>query len=259
MAITRGRDVDPRDAHAVLISESAAKAFWPNEDPIGRQVEFRFTPGVRWDIVGVVRDIKFVGLDEATPMPAAFQWSSERPWTALSFVARTAGPPEAAGPSLAAVVRDLDPEQPVGLIQTMDERIAATTASRRLEMDILAVFAALAATLAGVGLFSVLAHAVRGRAREIAVRTALGAPASAVIRLVVVEGLVPTAGGVLAGLAGGVLLGPVLRTLVFGIGAFDPMTYAFAAAALTVIAGLAGIAPALRAARLDPLKMLREE
>jgi len=257
--VLRGRDVDARDANAVVVSESAAKTFWPGADPIGQQMQFKFTPGVTFDVVGIVRDIRLESLDSDSAMPTVYQWLRERPWSSLTFAVRTAGPPANATPAALSAIEDLDPNQAVRDVATMADRVATTTAPRRFELDLLGTFAVLAVLLAGVGLFSVLAHAVRGRAREIAVRSALGASTAEIVRMVVVEGLKPTLGGLAAGLVIAWSLGPVLKTLIFGIGAFDPATYAAGAAALLAVSCLAAIVPAWRAAHLDPLKVLREE
>jgi predicted permease len=257
--LVRGRDVDAHDANAVVVSESAARTFWPGADPIGQQMQFKFTPDVTFDVVGIVRDIRLESLDSDNAMPTVYQWMRERPWSSLTFVARTAWPIASTTPAALSAIEDLDPNQAVRDIATMTDRVAATTAPRRFELDLLGTFAVLAVALAGIGLFSVLAHAVRGRSREIAVRSALGASTAEIVRMVVVEGLKPTLGGLAAGLVIAWSLGPVLKSVLFGIGAFDPPTYAAGAAALIAVSCAAAIVPARRAAHLDPLKVLREE
>jgi putative ABC transport system permease protein len=222
-------------------------------------MQFKFTPGVIFDVVGVVRDIRLESLDSDSAMPTVYQWMRERPWSSQTFVVRTAGPPASATPAALGAIEDLDPNQAVRDVATMADRVAATTAPRRFELDLLGTFAVLAVVLAGVGLFSVLAHAVRGRSREIAVRSALGASTLEIVGMVVIEGLKPTLGGLAAGLIIAWSVGPVLKTLIFGIGTFDLATYAAGAAALLVVSCGAAIVPAWRAAHLDPLKVLREE
>jgi putative ABC transport system permease protein len=255
----RGRDVDAHDPHAVLVSAAAARAFWPNADPLGQHLQFKFTPGVTWDVVGIVGDVKLQGLDTTGSDAVAYQWRAQRPWTFGIFVARTIGPPAGLAASLRRVIHDVDPNQAVRDVSTMEDAIGATMAARRFEEQVLGVFAIVALLLAAAGLYSVLAHATRGQAREIAVRTALGASAADIIRMVAAEGAIPAIGGIAVGLGGAVLLGPVLKTLVFGVGALDPLTFASVAGILLVVAGLAGIAPAYRAVRLDPVRVLRDE
>ena len=257
--LVRGRDVGAHDASAVVISESAARTFWPGVDPIGQQMQFTFTPGVTFDVVGIVRDIRLESLDSDNAMPTVYQWMRERAWSFLTFVVRTAGPATDTTPAALNAIEELDPNQAVRDVATMTDRVATTMAPRRFELDLLGTFAVLAVALAGIGLFSVLAHAVRGRAREIAVRSALGASTAEIVRMVLVEGLKPTLGGLAAGLVIASSFGPVLKTLIFGIGTFDPATYAAGAAALLVVSCGAAIVPAWRAAHLDPLKVLREE
>jgi predicted permease len=257
--IVRGRDVEPRDPFAIVISESAARTYWPGADPIGQQLRFKFTPGATFDVVGVVADVRMEALDRDEATPTVYQWSREREWSNLTFVIRTAGAPAASTSAAVGVVQALDPDQSVQSIETLADRLTALTAPRRFEMDLLTMFAVVALALAGIGLFSVLAHAVRGRAREIAVRSALGASAIQVMSMVVREGLWPTIGGLAVGLVAALLLGPLLKSLTFGIQTFDPATYAGGTAVLLVVSCLAAVVPAWRAAHLDPLKVLREE
>jgi putative ABC transport system permease protein len=257
--LIRGRDLDAHDAHAVLISATAARAFWPGQDPLGHRLNFTFTPGVTWDVVGIVGDVKLEGLDSTASAAAAYQWQSERPWTFEIFVARTTGPPAQMAAPILRVMHGIDPDLSARDVSTMDERMAATTASRRFEEDLLALFALVALVLAAAGLYSVLAHLVRGRAREIAVRSALGAGVPDVLRMVLVEAAKPTLGGLVLGLAGSLLLAPVLKTLVFGVTTFDPTTLAAVMLVMLVVAVVAGVGPAYRAVRLDPVKVLRDE
>jgi putative ABC transport system permease protein len=257
--LLRGRDLDAHDAHAVLMSATAARAFWPDQDPLGQRLNFTFTPGVTWDVVGIVGDVKLEGLDSTASAAAAYQWQSERPWTFEIFVARTTGPPAQMAAPILRVIHGIDPDLSARDVSTMDETMAATTAHRRFEENLLALFALVALVLAAAGLYSVLAHLVRGRAREIAVRSALGAGMADVLRMVLVEAAKPTLGGLVLGLAGSLLLAPVLKTLVFGVTTFDPTTLAAVMLVMLVVAVVAGVGPAYRAVRLDPVKVLRDE
>ena len=257
--VVRGRDVDPDDPFSVVVSESAARTFWPGADPIGQRMQFKFTPDATFDVVGVVADVRLADLDRDAATPTVYQWARVRPWRSLTFVVRTSGSPDATTSAAVGAIAAIDRDQAVRDVQTMASRVAAVTAPQRFEMDLLAAFAMLALTLAGIGLFSVLAHAVRGRAREIAVRSALGASAAQVTGMVVAEGLTPTLGGLAVGLVAALLLGPLLKSLTFGIQTFDPATYAMGTAVLLAVSCLAAVVPAWRAAHLDPLKVLREE
>ena len=257
--IVRGRDVAPDEPFSVEVSESAARTFWPGADPIGQRMQFKFTPDATFDVVGVVADVRLVDLDRDAATPTVYQWARERPWRSLTFVVRTAAAPDSTTSAAVGAIAALDRDQAVRDVQTMASRVAAVTAPQRFEMDLLMTFAGLALVLAGIGLFSVLAHAVRGRAREIAVRSALGASAAQVTGMVVAEGLAPTLTGLAAGLVAALLLGPLLKSLTFGIQTFDPATYAAGTAVLLVVSCLAAVVPAWRAAHLDPLKVLREE
>jgi predicted permease len=257
--LLRGRDVSPRDAHAVLVSNAAARAFWPGADPLGQHLQFQFTPGVTWDVVGVVGDVQLQGLESTSQAAVAYQWEAERSWTAAVFVARTGGPPAGAAEPMRRAIHALDPDQAVRDVSTMDETIAATLATRRVEEQLLGVFAVVAILLAAAGLYAVLAQTVRGRSREIAVRMALGATSASTVGMIVAEGALPTVLGVVVGIVGSALLVPVLKTMVFGVQAFDPLTLASVAGIMLAVAALAGLAPAYRAVRLDPVRILREE
>lgn len=204
-------------------------------------------------------DVKLEGLDSTASAAAAYQWQSERPWTFEIFVARTTGPPAQMAAPILRVMHGIDPDLSARDVSTMDETIAAITASRRFEEDVLALFALVALVLAAAGLYSVLAHLVQGRAREIAVRSALGASVADVVRMVLVEAAKPTLGGLAIGLAGSLLLAPVLKTLVFGITTFDPTTIGVVTVVMLAVAVVAGVGPAYRAVRLDPVKVLRDE
>jgi putative ABC transport system permease protein len=257
--LLRGRDVDPHDAHAVVVSQAAVRAFWPTQDPLGQQLTFAFAPGAIWDVVGVAGDVKLGGIDAVGMTATVYQWQAERPWTYAVFVVRTSGSPADMTGPLERAIHDIDPDQPVRQVSTMDDTVALTTASRRFEEQVLTLFAGIALLLAGAGLYSVLAHAVRGRAREIAVRTALGAHPASIVRLVLLEAATPTLGGLVVGLGSAALLTPALNTLVFGVGAFDTLTLASVSILIFFVACLAGLAPAYRAARLDPVRVLRDE
>jgi ABC-type antimicrobial peptide transport system permease subunit len=157
------------------------------------------------------------------------------------------------------VIRGIDPEQPVGEIKTMMQARDRQLTPQRLSALLLALFAAVALLLAALGIYSVLSYIVRGWTREIGIRTALGARQADVLRLVILESMVPTLVGIVAGTFAALASARAMQTLVFGIGPSDPLTMAGAGATLTLVALTASAVPAYRAIRLDPAKVLRAE
>jgi putative ABC transport system permease protein len=190
-------------------------------------------------------------------MPTVYEYTQERPWSSMALVVRTLVPPSSLAQSASAVVRGIDPEQPVEEIRTMDDVLDETLASQRFSALLLALFAGVALALASVGIYSVLSYIVRGRSHEIGIRTALGARAGDVVRMVVVEGMTPALIGIAAGTIGALASGKLLQKLVFGVSASDPLTLVAVAATLALVALLASLIPAYRATRLDPIEVLR--
>jgi putative ABC transport system permease protein len=256
--LLRGRDVADGDRDVILVSRAAAKLLWDADDPIGRRVTLPLeSKTVLRQVVGIVGDVKQGDLAD-TASPTIYEYTRERPWATLSLVIRTSVPPASLSEQAVAVVHTIDPEQPVRDVQTMDEVLDATVAPQRFSALLMGLFAAVAVTLACVGIYSVLSYVVRGRSREIGIRTALGARTADVVGLVVVEGMAPALLGIVVGMVGAAGSARLLETLVFGISASDPLTLAAAGVVLAIIALGACLVPAFRASRLDPLTALRE-
>ena len=253
-----GRDFRENDGAAVLISESMAKQFWPNENPIGRHMKFTFTPENNWEVIGVVGDVKTGDLTES-PRATVYQCSNRLRGGYMTLVTRTSGDPVAFVKSITDAIHEIDNEQPVQNVQSMDELIASTLTSERLGAILLGAFAALAVVLAGVGIYGVLSYAVRGRTREIGIRTALGADAGDIVRLVLIEGMKPALVGIVAGVAGAFSLTRVMTRLVYGVSPSDPSTFAAVAVLFVAVAMVASTLPAYRASKVDPLTTLRDE
>jgi predicted permease len=253
------RDSDRLNAPpVVLISAAMAKRFWPGEDAIGRRLTLTFYPGVSREVVGVVADVKLRGLDVTQPVEAIYVpfGQMSRGW--MSVVVRTETPPQSLASAVRRAVRETDPEQPILELKTMEEHLGESLAHQNFSMRLLSVFAGLALLLAAVGIYSVLAYGVRRRKREIAIRMALGADRSAVVRLIVAQGMRPALLGLVIGAGGALALGSAMRSLVFGVTSRDPATFAFVAALLAVVALAACALPALRAARVQPNEALQE-
>jgi putative ABC transport system permease protein len=168
-------------------------------------------------------------------------------------------PPTTLAQPVVAAILAIDPEQPIVDIRTMVQVLDDKLTPQRFSALLLGVFAGVALLLAAVGIYSVLSYIVRGRSREIGIRTALGARTSDVLRLVIVEGMSPALVGVAAGTIAALASAKVMRTLVFGVSASDPLTLTVVGATLAVVALMASLVPAYRALRLDPVKVLRAD
>lgn len=272
--LLRGRMINQADnaqAHSVIvISESMAKRFWPNEDPIGKHLTLTFSPNQVREIVGVIGDVKQYGLDVVDPVATLYsplaqmappKDSAYGDWSSfpLSLVVRTNQDAKNMVSAVTNAVHEVDATAPVLDVMTMDDLIDDSLSQHRFNMLLLTGFAGLALLLAGVGIYSVLSYSVRRRVREIGIRMALGAQVSQVLRLIVIQGMKPTLIGLAIGLAGAFALGRVLATITFGISATDIATYAAVSALLIGTGLLASIIPAQRASRVDPIRTLHEE
>ncbi len=239
----------------VMISRAMAERFWPGEDPLGQRItlgdEALFT------VVGVVGDIRRKGLDlPADPMV----YLHYRQFTIPFFHLFARGTSGAAflGDARAAVLA-LDPELPLGAVQTVADMRAVSVAAPRFRTVLLGLFAGLGLALAAVGLFGVVSDGAGRRSRELGIRMALGAERRQILRLVLVDGLRLSAWGAGLGLLASLALGRVIASFLFGVDATDPLTLASVVAVLLGVAGLASYLPARRASRLDPVLAIRSE
>jgi predicted permease len=255
--VMRGRDVADNDVEVMLVSRAAAKLLWGDADPVGRHVtlplESRTTVK---QVIGIVGDVKQGELSQPAA-PTVYEFTREHEWRGLALVLNTSVPPSSVAQAATAAIHEIDAAQPVEDVRTMEAVVDETLASQRFSTLLLGLFAAVALALAAVGIYSVLSYIVRGRSREIGIRTALGAQAGDVVRLVVFEGMTPALVGIAAGAAGALVSAKVLEKLVFGVSASDPLTLATVAGTLALVALLASIVPAYRASRVDPLAVLR--
>ncbi len=264
--LRRGRGLgegDTRDAPPVaVVNESFAARVFPGEDPLGRRVRIGVGTGEgdpdTFEIVGVVGDVHHRSLGRAME-PEVYVPQAQHAWPWAVVVVRTTGDPQALAPAVRGEVGRLDPELAVIATATMRERLAASLAAPRFVASLLSLFAAVAAPLAGIGLYGVLATAVARRAGEIGVRMALGARVRDVLRLVVGEAARMAGAGIAAGVVAAIGLTRLMAALLFGVGPRDPRTFLAVAATLFTIALAAALVPAWRAARIDPAAALRRE
>ena len=256
--VLRGRDILESDADVLLVSQDAAKLYWGADDAIGRRASLpALSKTVLRQVVGIVGDVKQRNLIEGST-PTVYFYNRE-PYARATFAIRTAVPPATLAQPAVAAIRAIDPEQPVADLRTMVQVLEGKLISQRFSALLLGIFAGVSLLLAAVGIYSVLSYIVRGRSREIGIRTALGARTSDVLRLVIVEGMSPALAGVAAGTIAALASANVMRTLVFGVSASDPLTLAAVGATLALVALMASLVPAYRALRLDPVKVLRAD
>jgi predicted permease len=260
-----GRLFDDRDTmeapHVALISQSLAREKWPDENPIGRTIEFGNMDGdLRLlTVIGVVGDVREGSL-EAPPRPTIYVNYRQRPQATQSFsaVVRTAGDPASVIASARKIVRDLDPDIPPST-SSFTTICAASTSGRRFNLLLFGIFAGTALLLAIAGIYGVLAYSVARRTREMGVRMALGASGGNVMRLVLGQAAVTTGIGIFLGLVGSFVLMRSLQSMLFQVGAADPLTFAAVALLLIGVAILAAYLPARRATKVDPIVALRYE
>jgi putative ABC transport system permease protein len=256
--VLRGRDIVESDAEVLLVSADAAKLYWRADDPIGRRATLpAVSKTVLRQVVGIVGDVKQRTLIEATTPTVYFY--TRAPYGRATFALRTSVPPATLAQPAVAAIRAIDPEQPVGDVRTMVQVLDGKLTSQRFSALLLGLFAGVALLLAAVGIYSVLSYIVRGRSREIGIRTALGARTGDVLRLVIVEGMSPTLVGIAVGAIAALASKTVMKSLVFGVSASDPLTLAAAGATLALVALMASLVPAYRALRLDAVKVLRAD
>ncbi len=247
----------------VVITEAAARQYFPNEDPIGKKITLGWgrgpgLPRAGGEVVGVVGDIKDAGLAEADP-PQLYMPYGQWPIQSMAVMLKTAVPPATVGDAARRAVYSVDPSLPVSNVRTLEQIVARSISQPRFYMSLLTVFAGVAVTLAAIGIFGVLSYAVAQRTREIGIRMALGAHERTVVRLIVREAMLMAAAGVVIGIGVALPLTNVLvAKLLFATTPYDPLTYASVGALLTFIALAAAYVPARRATRVDPIVALRE-
>jgi predicted permease len=250
------RDSDSTRAPAVLmVNEAAARRFFPDQDPIGKQIRFW---GAARTVVGVAGNERFHGLADAAP-PAVYASLDQTPSADGSGVllVRVDGSPSAMAPAVRAAIREQDPGLAVFGLEALDDTLARSVAERRFTMLVLGLLAGVALLLAAVGIHGVLSYTVGQRTREIGIRVALGAEPARLRRAVMFDGMRLASLGAALGLAGALALSRLLAALLYGVSAIDPWTFAGVPVALCLVALAASYLPARRATRVDPVTAIR--
>ena len=260
--LVKGRYFNQHDAESaarvVIISETLAQRYFQKDDPVGRQIRINDGAKIAREIIGVVGDVKQHGLESATTSQL-YEPYAQAPLSSFTLTLRTSSNPENLAPVIRSQIYAADPEQAVANLKTLNQIVSDSVASRRLTMFLLTVFAAIAVTLAAVGLYGVLAYSVTHRAHEIGIRIALGAEPGDVSRAVIGQALALSSVGGLIGLAGALAFAHLLSNLLFGVGASDPATYVAIMVMLYAVVFCASYFPARRATRVDPVIVLRNE
>ncbi|MFP5264634.1 MAG: ABC transporter permease [Blastocatellia bacterium] len=262
--LMRGRyftDQDSADSKpVVIIDETMARIYWPDEDPIGKRLSWSSNNGnpVWAEIVGLVGAVKHLGLDAAV-RGQLYMPHNQRPSSAMYMVIRTSARPEGVAGAVKSAIQIVDKDQPVYNIKTMEEYLSGSVAKSRLTLLLFGIFGAVALILAAVGLYGVMSYSVTQRTHEIGIRMALGAKQTDVLRLVVGDGMLLTAVGVGAGLAAALALTRLMSSLLYGVNATDSVTFVVISLVLTGVALVACYIPARRASKVDPMVALRYE
>ncbi len=261
--VIRGRVLDARDSQlaepVAVINAITAATMFGGDDPIGQRISLGPPTALPRTVVGIVGDVRHHGLDTPVGLQvyvpqAQWIWAE----TVLSVLVRTTGDAATLSSPMRDIVRATDPAQAVTAIRPYADIVAASTGTRRFAAMLLAIFAVTTLVLAVVGLYGSVGVMVAQRTREIGVRLALGASASGIRRLVLAQGLRPVAAGLLVGVFVAANLVQMLESMLFGIDALDPATFAAGAIVLALFATLACLIPARRASRIDPITTLRD-
>ena len=243
-----------------MINQALANLYWQNEDPIGKRITWGDVDedAVWTTIVGIVGNTSYEGLDQP-PRPEVFRPYPQAPMPYMTVVVRSDMDMVALESALRAAVMEVDPQQPIYEVKTMEQVLFDSLGSQRFNMYVLGIFAVAALVLAAVGLYGVLSFSVAQRSNEIGIRMALGAQVSGVIGRVIGSSLSLGAIGLAIGTCAAVGLTRLMASMIYGVSATDPFTYGAGIVLLTLVALAASWLPAARAARADPVNALREQ
>jgi putative ABC transport system permease protein len=260
--IIRGRDFTEDDNSSLprnaLISQTFARLFFPDQDPVGKTLLVGRDSSTRLQIIGIVGDIKQRTADSQAG-PQAYLPYSQQPLASMSIALRSDLPPDDLLTLVRSQVAAMDPDQPITQVSTMDKVVANGLADRRYFMILLSIFAVLALALAGIGVFGLMSHQVNRRVQEIGVRKALGATSASILQLVLAGAAFQVATGIVIGTAGAAALTRLMGNMLFEVAPTDPATFAACASALAAVGFAAAYMPARRALNVEPIIALRYE
>ena len=248
---------------AIVLSQSAAKKFFPSENPIGRHLDLP-SPGTpqqplhSLEVIGVVGDVPRNGLSATVPYQA-YASMEQRPWFFATLLVRSALPPDTLAQTVQRQVWSLNPDQPISNVRLVRDLVRGSLTQPQLYLTLFSLFAVLALFLAALGLYGLVAYSVAQRTREFGIRVALGAQAHDVLRLVLRQGVKLTSAGLVLGLITAAAAARLMQSLLFRTAAYDPLVFAAVVIVLGAVALLAALLPARRATRVDPITALRAE
>jgi putative ABC transport system permease protein len=257
-----GRTISRQDSAeatpAALVNDVLVKRFFPSENPIGRRIRLSRSDTTWYTIVGVVKEMKY-DHPAAPPENQVYLSFEQSPTSGMCVLVRARGDPAPLAQSIRAVVRSVDPNQPVSEIQTIATQIADRVAGDRIVTQVAGAFGLLALFLAAIGISGVMAYSVSQRTQEIGVRMALGARSRDVLAMIVRQGMGVVLGGMLAGIAGAFAMARLLATFLYGVKPDDAITFSASFLILAAVALAACAIPAHRASKVDPVVALRYE
>jgi len=263
--VVRGRGFNDQDRldspEVVMINETLARRYFPNEDPIGKRMKIGGPerPNTSWmEIVGVAHDVKYDGLETPTDPTYYFPYA-QLPVTGQDMIIKASTDPASLVNAVRNEIRNIDKDVPLGRVTTLEDRMFEAVGAPRFRTTLLALFASIALLLAGVGIYGVLSYSITLRTHEIGVRMSLGASRADVLRLVIRDGMVLAIIGAAIGLAGSLAITRVMSGVLFQVSPHDPFTFAAMSGVMLFVAFLACFIPARRATRVDPMVALRYE
>ena len=264
--LLRGRDITEQDRkeveHVVLISESMAKKFFPNEDPLGKHLKMGGGPQSQnpWmTVVGVINDVKQFGLESKKGESTMYIPYLQAPDNYSAFLMRARGKPESLVSAVRSVVQAIDKDQPIANVKTMDQILSEYVSQNRFYMLLLTIFSGIALLLASIGIYGVMSYSVTQRTHEIGIRMALGAKPMDILKSITGQGMLLAGIGIVVGASGAFLLKSLVSTMLFNVSTTDPATFVAIAAIIVAVCFFATYIPARRGMKVDPMTAMRSE